>query len=62
MASPSDAGKGACLCVQVEAEKVAWKLAGELGLDVVTILPNFVLVSWQGGRSCGCPNSFDTVP
>lgn len=38
------------VCVQVEAEKVAWKLAGELGLDVVTILPNFVLVSsgWTG--------------
>jgi hypothetical protein len=30
---------------QVEAEKVAWQLAEELGLDVVTILPNFVLVS-----------------
>lgn len=29
---------------QVEAEKVAWQLAEELGLDVVTILPNFVLV------------------
>lgn len=30
---------------QVEAEKAAWQLAKELGLDVVTILPNFVLVS-----------------
>jgi hypothetical protein len=29
---------------QVEAEKAAWHLAEELGLDVVTILPNFVLV------------------
>ena len=29
---------------QVEAERLAWQLAEELGLDVVTILPNFVLV------------------
>jgi len=32
------------LLVQVEAERLAWQLAEELGLDVVTILPNFVLV------------------
>jgi predicted RecB family endonuclease len=32
---------------QVEAEKAAWQLAEELGLDVVTILPNFVLVSFH---------------
>lgn len=35
----------ACMwCVlQVESERVAWQLATELGLDLVTILPNFVL-------------------
>ncbi len=29
--------------LQVEAERLALKLGKELGLDVVTILPNFVL-------------------
>lgn len=33
------------LALQVQAERTAWELAEELGLDVVTILPNFVLVS-----------------
>jgi hypothetical protein len=36
---------------QVEAERLAWKLADELGLDVVTILPNFVLVRGTAGRA-----------
>eukprot|EP00775_Hariotina_reticulata_P006026 gene6026-6264_t len=43
---------------KVEAERLAWQLAEELGLDVVTILPNFVLgpvISSQqsGGVSVG---------
>jgi nucleoside-diphosphate-sugar epimerase len=28
---------------QVEAERVAWQLAEQYGLSLVTILPNFVL-------------------
>lgn len=35
------------LLLQVQAERAAWQLAEQLGLDVVTILPNFVLVSSQ---------------
>ncbi|KAF6264964.1 hypothetical protein COO60DRAFT_1185676 [Scenedesmus sp. NREL 46B-D3] len=43
---------------KVQAERTAWQLAEELGLDVVTILPNFVLgpvISDQqaGGVSVG---------
>jgi nucleoside-diphosphate-sugar epimerase len=43
---------------KVQAERVAWQLAEQLGLDVVTILPNFVLgpvISDQqaGGVSVG---------
>jgi predicted RecB family endonuclease len=36
------------LLLQVQAERTAWQLAEELGLDVVTILPNFVLVRLLG--------------
>jgi hypothetical protein len=39
--------------LQVQAERTAWQLAEELGLDVVTILPNFVLVRRSGCRHCG---------
>ena len=28
---------------KVRAERLAWALSQELGLDVVTVLPNFVL-------------------
>lgn len=41
----------------MEAERLAWTLAEELGLDIVTILPNFVLgpvrLPGQGGVSVG---------
>lgn len=42
---------------QVEAERAAWQLAEELDLDVVTILPNFVLVgvtAWASWPGCSC--------
>ncbi|KAF8070868.1 TKPR1 [Scenedesmus sp. PABB004] len=42
---------------KVQAERAAWALADDLGLDVVTILPNFVLgpvvSGGQGGVSVG---------
>jgi predicted RecB family endonuclease len=46
------------LLLQVQAERTAWQLAEQLGLDLVTILPNFVLVSTQhssmhNSNSCG---------
>ncbi len=51
---------------QVEAERLAWRLAGELGLDVVTILPNFVLGPvvgpGQGGVSTGFMREFLEAP
>ena len=31
------------LCLQTSAEKAAWKYAKEHSLDLITILPNFVL-------------------
>lgn len=40
------------LACQVEAERLAWQLAEELGLDVVTILPNFVLGPVFSGQQC----------
>lgn len=32
-----------CCCRQVSAEREAWKMAEEHGLDLVTVLPNFNL-------------------
>lgn len=43
---------------QVEAERAAWQLAEALGLDVVTILPNFVLVgvtACRPGQAAAAP-------
>lgn len=38
---------------KVQAERTAWELAEELGLDVVTILPNFVLGPIISGQQAG---------
>jgi predicted RecB family endonuclease len=48
------------LLLQVQAERVAWQLAEQLGLDVVTILPNFVLVSRQ--QHCSTHTPTDSRP
>lgn len=50
----------------MEAEKLAWDFARESGLDVITILPNFVLGPvvgpGQGGVSTGFMKSFLEAP
>ncbi len=34
---------GLCMMLQASAEREAWKIAKEHDLDLVTILPNFIL-------------------
>lgn len=46
---------------KVEAERLAWKLAGEAGLDVVAILPNFVLGPVLGPGQAGVSTGFMTA-
>lgn len=43
---------------KVEAERLAWRMAEELGLDVVTVLPNFVLGPVLGPGQSGVSTGF----
>ena len=46
---------------KVRAEELAWALAKELSLDVVTVLPNFVLGPVAGGAADGVSVGFMKV-
>lgn len=43
---------GLCMMLQASAEREAWKIAKEHDLDLVTILPNFIL-----GPALSCHDS-----
>lgn len=50
------------LLLQTVAEKEAWRIAKETGLDLVAVLPNFVLGPVISSRADGTSVGFLKVP